>query len=395
MAAKDKKPQDQANKSNTASKQNSDKQPVASAVDSPGDIKTEPLQPQQLNETTDRQDTKSDQTQSSSPKSGGQQMNTSSQPKSDLSDRSKQQEQGNETAGDQKTSDQAPQASPKQADSASYKETIPNQSPSISSQDMSPKSQKTDSIPQQQQTDSDPPDDQVPSVSTSSARSKYPIVLTILIILAIAGISFAGYQFYLNRFASDNQDDSSQQEQAEQQEQEPPEPEISLSNGNVVSTTADGEQTVIINKSDFDTTGITGFSAMQKSPNGEWLCLQTVPPAPTSAIYVSDLSGQNVLEVGSSRKDCSWVDDQTIVYEGVATDLGPINIYKYDVEAGEETVLTTPSPEEEVRMYNIEAVSEDGSTVECTFTTETNEVPTACTIDIESGEVTISENEAA
>ncbi len=219
--------------------------------------------------------------------------------------------------------------------------------------------------------------------------SSYKIVIIILVIFAIAGISFAGYQFYQSRFAN-NQDGNTQQQGT--QPTPTPEPVISLVNGNVVSVTHDGQETILVNKSSFNTTGITGFTNLKMSPNADKICFQTTPPSPVSAVYISDLTGQNVTEVGQNKTNCYWLGDgQAISYQDSPNQDQSVNIYMYDITNSTETLLTPANSEEIVRYFNIESISDDGTTIICSYETAASVQPIACQISSLTGEMTITE----
>ena len=270
---------------------------------------------------------------------------------------------------------------------ASYKETMPNQSASIGDQDMTTAGQNTQTAASssssagQQPSSSGGDDEKIPQVTSSkSSGSKYPIVLGILVVFALAGLGFAGYQFYQSRYGDDGNTEQIQTDNETPSPTEAP-PEISMQNGNIVSTTSSGEETVVIDKSSFDTTGIAGFSSVKVSPDDEWMCFETDPPSPAAAVYLSAVNGTNVTEAGRSRTDCFWLGDSSaVVYENTPDDNNPINIYLFEINSQEETLLTTDIPEDETRFYNIEGIADDGTTVNCTYTTEQTEEPVNCSL---------------
>jgi hypothetical protein len=207
--------------------------------------------------------------------------------------------------------------------------------------------------------------------------SKTQILFTILIIATVIIWGSVAYLYLQNQKIKDQL--SSEKESSEQlftTVTPTPVPtvafspdQIELVNGSVVRKFPNGELGMLIDKEDYESTGITGFARVTVSPNDQKLCFESWPPAPEPALYYSDIEGGNVNEVSPNRKNCIWSSDsKSLIYTNDSTPSASIDIYIYDIATGEENNMTKDSSSETVsRQYEIVSLSADGSKVICKY----------------------------
>ena len=250
-------------------------------------------------------------------------------------------------------------------------------------------SSTTDTKPEVPVADKVQTNDPLPNVlAKKQSGSKYTIVLTVLMVFAIAGISFAGYQFYQNY----QQNGTSEETSSEQtRENAVFVPEIVLDNGNIITTLADGNTAVLFDKSEFETAGIMGFSDLVMAPDGSVFCFHTKPPAPVSSIYISDLSGANLQEIGQSRTGCRWLNSNSIAYLNTPNPSTGVDIYMFDLQDQVEINLTDTGEPEGIRYFNIRGIDNDGETILCNFSFELDGELIDCSINTKTRELIVAE----
>ena len=183
--------------------------------------------------------------------------------------------------------------------------------------------------------------------------------------------SGVAYLFFQNK---NIKDDNQGEVQEENLPQPTPTPEftpdqIKIKSGNIVREKPDGETTVLVDKGNYKTTGITGFLKIVVSPDNEKICFESWSPAPQPALYVADVDGQNVVEVSPNRQNCLWSkDSQSVYYVNISSNSSPTNIFSYNLSENAEKDLTGDAvPAGMVRRYEIVGLSADGSKLICKF----------------------------
>ena len=61
--------------------------------------------------------------------------------------------------------------------------------------------------------------------------------------------------------------------------------QVKIKNGSVVREIPGGETTILVDKENYDSTGITGFAKVVVSPDETKICFESWPPAPEHALY--------------------------------------------------------------------------------------------------------------
>ncbi len=163
-----------------------------------------------------------------------------------------------------------------------------------------------------------------------------------------------------------------------------------IKNGSVVREIPGSDTQTLINKEDFNSTGITGFARVVVSPDDSKLCFESWPPAPEPALYYANLNGSGVVEVSPNRQNCLWSSDsKKLFYLNSSSASSGTNIYTYTLELSEEEELTSSSVETGViRRFELVGLSADETKVICSYEDVATEAVGECEIDIESKEVT-------
>lgn len=220
------------------------------------------------------------------------------------------------------------------------------------------------------------------------------IIFGVVIILAIWGA--VGYLFIQNKeLKNENQEVN---EVVEIDVETTPEPEfnpneIKLKSGSIIREKKNGEISVLVNKEDYESTGITGFLKVVVSPDNKNICFESWSPAPDPALYISDVEGQNVIKVSSNRQNCLWSSDsKSVYYINTPTKSAPVNIFEYYIQNGVEKDLTSDFvPSGVVRRFEIVGLSADGSKIICKYENlggaAATENISECEIDLETGNV--------
>jgi hypothetical protein len=232
-----------------------------------------------------------------------------------------------------------------------------------------------------------------PHSSSGGGGFKIFMILGIFIIVGVwAGV---GYLYYQNQNLKGPSQDSPESETTQILT---PTPEftpdqIKIKSGSVVREKPQGETSVLVNKENYESTGITGFLKVAVSPNNSKMCFESWAPAPEPALYLADIDGQNVTEASPNRQNCLWsADSMRIFYINTASKTAPVNIFKYDLVTSLETNLTADSvPAGVVRRYELVGLSADGTKVICKYEdaggAATTDNLTECEIVLETGEV--------
>jgi hypothetical protein len=232
---------------------------------------------------------------------------------------------------------------------------------------------------------------QTPTVGFPSPKKsngfKIFTILSLLVLLSVWGV--VGYLFYDNQKIENDAQNTSPTVI--------PTPtfsprEIQINNGNITRVTSLGESATLVSKTDYPETGITGFIRVVVSPNNTKLCFESVSPATTPALYISEVDGSGVTKISDNKNSCLWAPsgNEILFVNTPGTNL-VVDIYKYNIVTKELTNLTETTQEaSQIRQYAI--LSVEGSIAECRYDIvgktgqKTNEG--MCTIDINTGLVT-------
>lgn len=244
----------------------------------------------------------------------------------------------------------------------------------------------TDTTPQNQSvivTSGTPPQDH-----------KFTLLIGIVIFLAIVFWGGVGYLYFTNTDLRDEIASVQNQNLAPEKQPSPtPEPlaqQISIGGGSIVRTRANGDSTILIDKSDFPSTGIIGFLQVLVSPDNNYMCFESRSPAPEPALYLAKTDGTNLVEVSPNRVNCIWAkSSQAIFYTDTPVTTQPVNIYMYDLNTKSETNLTESiETDNQTRQFSLVSVSENGE-ITCSFKdydSSLTEIQSgSCRIDISSG----------
>lgn len=231
------------------------------------------------------------------------------------------------------------------------------------------------------------------SGSTSRSKSKFGlfVVLGIIVIALIyGGVAFIYLQ---NKNLIKLPGSPSNNQAAETQLT--PTPEFSTDNikidaGNISYKTT-GETRILVNKADYPGSGITGFLKFAVSPDKTKICFESWSPAPKPAMYVSDVGGQNVKEVSSGKRNCTWSPDgKKIFYVSTALPATYSQIFVQDLEKNEETNISETSHANGAkRNFEIVGLSADGTNIICSYTeSEPSEEAGQCQISLATSALT-------
>lgn len=229
----------------------------------------------------------------------------------------------------------------------------------------------------QSQTSSPSPESAVQSQVTSTqgsgnGGSKFKIFVIIGAVILLIIWAVVGYLYLQN---TSLQEEVEGTDTAQTQEADTPTPtpnftpdQVQIKNGNVVRVRPTGEESILINKENYQSTGITGFSSVAVSPDNNFICFESVPPAPEPALYYANVDGTNVTEVSPNRQSCNWhPESNMLAYNNYPAETGAVNIFLYDVATGEETNLTSEVAADAARQYSVDGFSQDGATLTCSF----------------------------
>ena len=224
------------------------------------------------------------------------------------------------------------------------------------------------------------------------------VIFALVIIVIIYGV--VAYLYFQNRNIEKDEEGDNQTPQ----DQISPTPEFSadqvkIQDGSVVSDKPGTELQILINKDDYESTGITGFAKVTVSPDNTNLCFESWPPAPEPALYLSRVDGSEVTEVSPNRQGCIWASNGSkIYYINTAASSSPVNIYSFVLSSKSEENLTIGTiPEGVIRRFGIVGLSADSSKLICKYEDidstpkPTSEVESGnqCEIDLQTNEVTL------
>lgn len=241
---------------------------------------------------------------------------------------------------------------------------------------------------------------------SSKTFSKFKIFITAAVIVIIAIYSVVTFLYFQNKKLKANLPVSPIQEEPVADEGPSnlptvvPSPvasadTVKILNGNVIiQASIDSESKILIDKSNYSSTGITGFARVVVSNDGQMLCFESWPPAPEPALYLSKSDGSEVKEVSPNRQNCLWSKDDTkLFYSDYASKTLSKNIYFYDIASEEEKNLTlSTQPATNNRVYDLVGLSADGEKIVCKYT-EGKTTSGVCEVDLTTFEVSFPEEQ--
>lgn len=190
------------------------------------------------------------------------------------------------------------------------------------------------------------------------------IMISVLLLLGIWG--YVGYLYYQNQGLGGSDTAAPENVQTPSPTPTIDPSEIQITNGDVSRVTPFGETQTLVKKDQYPGTGITGFVRVVVSPDISKLCFESIPPATTPALYVSNIDGSSVVEVAKDRNSCTWINETTIAYVNAAVGSPKVDIYRYDLNAKTEVNVTeATNTATEIRRYTIDELS--GNILNCKY----------------------------
>lgn len=233
--------------------------------------------------------------------------------------------------------------------------------------------------PQQQDTKEDTtpitqptPDIPSESLQVTGDKKKLPLnkIIIALVILILLGIwGFVGYTYYQNQQIKEEE---SQEDNQIAPIATPTEAPITYSyeieNGNIVKMSSLGESELLIDKENYEGTGITGFSYVSTSPDDTYLCFWSLPPALDPALYLGSSDGNTVNEIRKKVKECIWSPDSTkIAYVDDVAEGEASSVYFYDIATGEEVDITEEATATAMLARYTLIKWQDEDTISCSY----------------------------
>ena len=234
-------------------------------------------------------------------------------------------------------------------------------------------------------------------VTPKTKSSKFPILIGFLVVVAIAVYGFVAYLYFDNQKLKEDIETQGVADILSTPQIPTPIPtsvpdKFEIDNGDITRVTSTGSKTVIVAKDDYEDTGLIGFTNVNPSPDNENICFWSLPPALGPALYYSDASGGEVVNIADRSVGCTWSNfGDMIAYINDAPTGTAVDISVYDLLTQDSTNLTQASTESTVyRRYEIESWSEDDEMINCNYeeidTTDTSaEVVGNCQIDVIEG----------
>ncbi len=170
---------------------------------------------------------------------------------------------------------------------------------------------------------------------------------------------------------------------------------IKIQNGNVVLLQPGKDPVILVDKKDYEQTGITGFSKVSVSPNNKFLCFEALPPVREPAIYISNIDGSNVKLISRNKQNCTFSpDERKIFYVNLLSSKSiPVNIFEFDIlepDSQEKNLTIISIPAGIIRRYEIVGFSSDNQKLICKYEdiNKTNEEGSGnCQINLETQQV--------
>lgn len=264
---------------------------------------------------------------------------------------------------------------------------------------------QTSDVPPQSSETPNPSLTPITAVPQRSTFSKFKTFIIVSVVAIVAIYSVVAFLYMQNQKLKNGQgenatDEASTEEVATTEVTEPtPSPEpipgpdtVKIVNGDIVLVGTDLSVTpkVLVNKSDYTSTGITGFASVAVSPDTKSMCFESWPPAPEPALFIASTDGTGVSEVSPNRNGCLWApDSKKIFYTGFPTTTQSVDIYMYDLSTDEEVSLTASSQSASKNtVFDIIGLSADSTKLVCTYQIG-KATAKDCEIDLETLEVSL------
>jgi len=244
------------------------------------------------------------------------------------------------------------------------------------------------------------PDVQPQVVSEKETKSKFPLMIGILIVLAIAIYGFVAYLYFGNQKLKE---ESQSKNELKSAVLPTPQPTVGvetfqylIENGSIKKVSSKGTEEIIVSKDNYKDTGITGFTNVVASAPGNYICFWSLPPALGPALYYSDSNGTTPVKIAVKSKNCIWaVSEDKLAYINDVSEGKLVDIYLYTIAADSSQNLTsqTATTSGVFRRYAATSFSPDGTKVLCSYEEIDTENPSLenlgnCEIDIATGNVT-------
>lgn len=237
-----------------------------------------------------------------------------------------------------------------------------------------------------------------PLLTQEPKKSKLPLIIGAIVVVNLIIWGFVGYTYFQNqklkKQVKENEDSTVDQSVTLPTATSAPQYSIEIQNGNVSRVASSGESTVLVNKEDYEGTGITGFTNVETSPDKKRICFWSLPPALSPALYYSDIQGSAVTKVRDRVKDCKWSNNgNNIAYIDDTSLESASNIYVYYLLTKQETNLTSASTASDTyRRYTINSWLEDDNKITCNYeeissATAGATTKTMCEINVTTGQV--------
>lgn len=236
-------------------------------------------------------------------------------------------------------------------------------------------------------------------VTDRKEKGKLPVFIIILIVIAVLVYGAVAYLYFSNKKLKQDLSTPTVSNQV----QVMPEPtamvetfQYLIDNGSIKKVSSSGTEEIIIQKTDYKDTGITGFINVISSSNGNYICFWSLPPALGPALYYSDANGAGVTLIAEKGKSCVWSNDEgMIAYINDATEDQPVDVYLFNTVTTDIKNLTLQNSGSSAvfRRYEPTAFSTDDSKILCTYEEIDTDDPSlenlgTCEIDIATGAVT-------
>ena len=241
------------------------------------------------------------------------------------------------------------------------------------------------------------PQQQSEVVAGKESSSKFPLLMGFLVVLALAVYGFVAYLYFGNQKLKG---DSKKSPDNSLSSAPSPVPvaetfQYLIDNGNIKKSGSKGTEQIVINKEDYPTTGLIGFTNVIATNSKELICFWSLPPALGPALYYSDGAGTTVKLIKEKVKNCAWSNSEDkLAYINDAAEGIPVDIFLYDLEQETEANLTNGATASGIfRRYEATSFSADDTKVLCSYEEINKANPSLetlgnCEIDIATSKVT-------
>lgn len=215
-----------------------------------------------------------------------------------------------------------------------------------------------------------PPPSQEPQVMTPEKKKpNFKIIIGAIIAINVIIWAFVAYNYFTNKnLSADVKQAESTTLVTQTPTVAPVTYSIEIDNGNIARVSSLGDSEILVDKENYEDTGITGFSFVEVSPDGKSLCFWSMPPSLEPALYYSDISGANVITVASKVTGCVWSNSSTkFAYVDDSSISMPSDIYIYNLAEQLESQMTSSTESATYRRYSINSWSVDNTILLCSY----------------------------